>query len=358
MTSWLLLPFSALYGCILAIRNWLYDNNLFKSVQPKTYTLCVGNLTVGGTGKTPMIEFLIEWQRANSGLTAPPNGHVHTQYALATVSRGYGRQTRGFRLATPGDTAATIGDEPLQLYRKFSDFVRVCVSEKRVIAIQQLEERFPETQRILLDDAFQHRAVRAHLTIVLMDFNRPFYRDHPFPAGRLRERRVGARRADAIVVTKSPLTLSVAEQQRITEEINRYVRPNTPVFFAGLRYAQPVAFGDEVRNRPERVRLVTGLASAGPLEQHVREQFTLVEHRPFADHYAYTRADVLDLISGLQPDESILTTEKDWVKLAALLTPTEQKTLPFFYLPIAVQFLPGSAPAFDQFLQQHVGPLN
>jgi tetraacyldisaccharide 4'-kinase len=358
MTSWLLRPFSALYGCILAIRNWLYDNNLFKSVQPKTFTLCVGNLTVGGTGKTPMIEFLIKWQRANSGLTAAPYGNAHTQYALATVSRGYGRQTRGFRLATPSDTAATIGDEPLQLYRKFSDFVRVCVGERRVIAVQQLEERFPETQRILLDDAFQHRAVRAHLNVLLMDFNRPFYNDYPFPAGRLRERRQGARRADAIIVTKSPLTLSVAEQQHITEEINRYARSNTPVFFAGLRYAQPVAFGDGISGQPERVRLVTGLASAGPLEQYVREQFTLVEHRPFADHYAYTRADILKLINELQPGESILTTEKDWVKMAALLTPAEQNTLPFFYLPIAVQFLPGSASAFDQFLQRHVGPLN
>jgi tetraacyldisaccharide 4'-kinase len=367
MISWLLLPFSGVYGCILTIRNWLYDNNLFKSVQPQIYTLSVGNLTVGGTGKTPMIEFLIGRQRSVSGTFPGQTGDDQAKFTLATVSRGYGRQTRGFRIATNSDTAVTIGDEPLQLYRKFNAFVRVCVGERRVAAIQRLEERHPETKLVLLDDAFQHRAVRPHLNLLLMDFNRPFYEDHPFPAGRLRERRRGARRANAVVVTKSPLNLSISEQYRIIDQIRPYTRPDAPVFFAGLHYGRPVPFGnslgDEGRTSmspdvtsPERVRLVSGLANADPLEQYVRQHFTLVAHHRFADHYAYSRADVAQLISHCHPGEVLLTTEKDWVKLAALLTPDEQTTLPFFYLPIAVQFLPGSDTAFDQFLRQTADP--
>ena len=365
MVSWLLLPFSGVYGFILTIRNWLYDNNLFKSVQPETYTLSVGNLTVGGTGKTPMIEFLIERQRLISGVFPGQTGEDQAELTLATLSRGYGRQTRGFRIATGSDTAATIGDEPLQLYRKFKVSARVCVGERRVAAIQQLEERHPETRLILLDDAFQHRAVRPHLNLLLMDYNRPFYNDYPFPAGRLRERRRGAYRADAVIVTKTPLNLSVSEQHRIADQIGRYTQPDAPVFFAGLHYGRPVSFrtsSDDTRQRttalgsalPEHVRLVSGLANADPLERYVRQHFTLVEHHRFADHYAYSRADVTQLISHYHPGEAILTTEKDWVKLAALLTPAEQNTLPFFYLPIAVQFLPGSDAAFDRFLEKTV----
>ncbi|QKZ13901.1 tetraacyldisaccharide 4'-kinase [Spirosoma sp. KUDC1026] len=377
MLSWLLLPFSGLYGFILTIRNWLYDNNLFKSVQPETYTLSVGNLTVGGTGKTPMIEFLIERQRTIFGQIPDQTGHDPAKRPLATVSRGYGRQTRGFRIATDSDTATTIGDEPLQIYRKFRAEVRVCVGERRVAAIQQLTEQHPETQLVLLDDAFQHRAVRPHLSLMLMDINRPFYEDHPFPAGRLRERRQGANRADAIIVTKSPLDLSTGRQQRITEQIRRYTRPGTPVFFSGLQYGKPAAFTGTVSfpsfssevdasyigafreatfgsTFPERVRLVSGLANADPLERYVRQHFTLVTHDRFADHYAYTRADVTRLIRDLKPGEAILTTEKDWVKLAALLTPAEWQFVPFFYLPITVQFLPASAAAFEQFLRQTV----
>ncbi|WP_332367845.1 tetraacyldisaccharide 4'-kinase [Spirosoma telluris] len=191
--KWLLLPLSGLYGLVLDVRNWLYDSYLLKSIRPSVYSIGVGNLTVGGTGKTPMIEFLIK--RYAFLVT---NRLAET----ATLSRGYGRLTRGFRNANDTDTAETIGDEPLQLYRKFGTHVRVCVGERRADAIQKIQEIHPETKRILLDDAFQHRAVRPHLNILLMDYNRPFYDDYPFPAGRLRERRKGANRADVVVVTK------------------------------------------------------------------------------------------------------------------------------------------------------------
>lgn len=272
----------------------------------------------------------------------------------ATLSRGYGRRTSGFRIATEADTAETIGDEPLQLYRKFSPLIRVCVGERRVEASQKLLQQYPETKQILLDDAFQHRAVRPHLNLLLMDFNRPFYDDYPFPAGRLREPRNGARRADGIVVTKCPLNLWATEQQRIISRIRPYTRPETPIFFAGLQYSQPVSFAtNQVVMNLGAVVLVSGLANADPLEQHVRQTFRLHHHHRFADHYAYTRAELDRVLSALPPNTVLLTTEKDWVKLDPLLAPDERKTWPLYYLPITVQFLSGQEPAFRQFLDEN-----
>lgn len=342
--KWLLLPLSGLYGLVTDFRNWLFNNQLLKGIRPSVYTIGIGNLTVGGTGKTPMVEFLIKWYQ----LTDSEGGKQ-----TATLSRGYGRRTTGFRIATDSDTAATIGDEPLQLYRKFGSQVRVCVGERRVDAIEALLQRYPDTKRILLDDAFQHRAVQPQLNILLMDYNRPFYDDYPFPAGRLRERRRGARRADGIVVTKCPTNLWATEQARIVSRIRPNTRPDTPIFFAGLHYSNPVSFADHQANASLRtVILVSGLAKADPLEHYVRQAFQLRHHYRFADHYEYTRAELDNILTALPSDTTLLTTEKDWVKLDALLTPDERQKLPLFYLPIAVQFLSGQEVKFMAFLDK------
>ena len=340
----LLLPFSGLYGLITDVRNWLFDKRLMKSVRPNLLSISVGNLVVGGTGKTPMVELLIKWYTdAEPGATG----------ATATLSRGYGRRTTGFRNATDADTAATIGDEPLQLYRKFGTSIRVCVGERRADALRTLQQLHPETRRVLLDDAFQHRTVRPHLSILLTDYNRPFYEDYPFPAGRLRERRTGACRADIVVVTKCSPELPPADQQIIADRIHRYARPGVPVCFARLHYGPPVSFA---RNQPvgglRAVMLVSGLANADLLEKYVRQTFLLTRHHRFADHYAYTRADLDRLLTNLPADTALLTTEKDWVKLDALLTADERQRLPLFYLPIELWFLPGSEPAFRALLDE------
>lgn len=289
-----------------------------------------------------MIEFLIK-RSLRTG--AEPDG------STATLSRGYGRQTRGFRIATDGDTADTIGDEPRQLYRKFAPLVRVCVGERRVPALEALQQQHPETGRVLLDDAFQHRAVRPHLSLLLTDYTRPFYEDYPFPAGRLREGRTGARRADGIVVTKCPLNLEPTEQQKIRARIRRYTGPETPVFFAGLHYSYPVSFATHqpvlnLRN----VVLVSGLANADPLEQYVQQTFRLHHHYRYADHHNYTRPELDKLLATLPPDTALLTTEKDWVKLDALLSPDERANGHCYYLPVGVVFLEGQASAFARFL--------
>lgn len=271
--------------------------------------------------------------------------HLAGTRRLATLSRGYGRHTRGFRLATPTDTAATLGDEPLQLYRKFGradkPLALICVGERRAESLQQLWRDQPQIDTVLLDDAFQHRAVQPHLNLLLTDYNRPFYTDHPFPEGRLRESRWGARRADAVIVTKCPDALSASEQGSIAGRVRQYTRPGgvVPVFFTGLRYGKPVPFGRPSTNRPTDVVLVSGLANADPLEQYVRQQFRLLRHDRFADHYAYTRADYERIRANCPPGAALLTTEKDWVKLDALLTEAERATEPLYYLPVAVCFL-------------------
>ncbi|GAB3988550.1 tetraacyldisaccharide 4'-kinase [Spirosoma daeguense] len=312
------------------------------SFRPVIPTICVGNLTVGGTGKTPMVEFLIK--RSFMVEVGKAN---HT----VTLSRGYGRKTRGFRIATAIDTAATLGDEPLQLYRKFGQRIQVCVGERRAEAIQRIQQQFPETTQILLDDAFQHRAVQAHLNVLLMDYNRPFYEDYPFPTGRLREQRSGARRADVLVVTKCPINLWATEQQRIVSKIRPYTQTDTPVFFAGLRYDTPVAFSTKQADTSlQRVVLVSGLAQPEPLEQYVRQTYQLTQHHRFADHYAYTRTDLNKLLADIRPGIALLTTEKDWVKLDTLLTAEERNSLPLYYLPVAMQFLDQQETTFNKFL--------
>lgn len=328
-------PLSSLYGGLLDLRNSLYDAGWFAGFTPTQRCIAVGNLTVGGTGKTPAVTYLLRYLlHVDPALTGE----------LATISRGYGRKTRGFRIATPADTAETLGDEPLQLYQAFGEHalgnrVTVCVDERRANALQRLAAEQPAIGTVLLDDAFQHRAVRPHLNLLLSDYNRPFYEDVPFPGGRLRERRHGARRADAVIVTKCPQAPTPAERAEITARIGRYTRPETPVWFAGLHYDTPRRFGTHAPVQPAGpVLLVSGLADARPLEGYVRATWGLVDHVAYGDHHPYTRADVDRLLGTLPAGHTLLTTEKDRVKLMPLFTADELTSLPLAYLPVAMQF--------------------
>lgn len=334
MSNGLLRPFSWLYGGITDVRNQLYDTGVSQVYIPPVRTISVGNLTVGGTGKTPHVDYLLR--------------HLKAKYPVATLSRGYGRQTKGFRIATPADTADTIGDEPLLLYRKHGPGVLVTVGEKRAEAIPQLlasgnqpAER-AKIQTIVLDDAFQHRPVQPHLNILLTDYNRLFYKDHPFPAGRLRERRHGAKRADAVIVTKCPDNLSRDEMTSIQEALKPFVREAIPVFFTGLSYGKPVSFaGISADALPNELVLVTGIARPEPLENYVQEHFRMSSHLRFADHHRYSAKDLETIQAALPPGGVVLTTEKDFVKLQPLLAKIEGDVSRFYYLPIDVTFLAG-----------------
>ncbi|WP_460635762.1 tetraacyldisaccharide 4'-kinase [Larkinella harenae] len=331
----MLKPVNWLYGGITDIRNFLYDSSIISALSPSIYTISVGNITVGGTGKTPHVDYLLKLL-ADAG-------------PLATLSRGYGRRTKGFRIATDADTADTIGDEPLLLYRKHGSpsaerRITVSVGEKRAEAIPQLLASRPDLKIILLDDAFQHRPVTPHLNLLLTDYNRPFYEDEPFPGGRLRERRHGARRADAILVTKCPDGLKAADQDRIRHRIRAYSRADVPVFFTGLKYGTPVSFNEASgRERSaanlEKVVLVSGIAQSDPLEQYVKTHFSMIQHVRFADHYRYAHTDLRRIQRVLPEDGVILTTEKDFVKLDPLLGETGVDASNYYYLPIEIKFL-------------------
>jgi tetraacyldisaccharide 4'-kinase len=321
----LLFPFSWLYYLITQIRNRLYDRGLKPSVKFELPVICVGNLTVGGTGKTPMIEHLIRL--------------LQNKYKVATLSRGYGRATKGIRIAGPSENASTIGDEPFQFYTKFGNHITVAVGEERALAIPTILQECSDTQIILLDDGFQHRKVSPGFSVLLTDYHRPFYNDFLLPSGRLRESRWCAARADVIVVTKCPVQMSEDKMIEIERSIRHYAQK--PVFFTNIRYGNPTAFNNSPALPTKHIVLVTGIGNPKPLETYAKENYTFIKHLAFNDHHTYTEGDIQTLINlkDTHPQVSFLTTEKDKVKLD---TPQFQRMLnglPLFYIPIEIDFI-------------------
>ncbi len=325
----------------MALRNSLYDKGVLASEQFDIPVIAVGNLTVGGTGKTPHVEYLLR---------------LLQKYRVATLSRGYKRKTKGFVLADAQASAARLGDEPFQYFCDFKE-VTVAVSEDRVAGIRQLREQRPETEVIVLDDAMQHRPVQPSLNILVTDFYRPFFKDFVLPAGLLRERRKGAARADAVIMSKCPPGLSGQEQERLKLEIKKYTKPGTPVFFTAYSYGNPVSVGLQ-QPVSKQILLLTGIANAAPFKQYLlSEGYTIVQHLAYPDHYFYTEAD-LQRVQQLvkqhpQSNLSVLTTRKDAVKLASASLSGLVEQLPVFYIPIEVRFLQGAAD-FDELVLHHV----
>ncbi len=324
----ILWPLAALYDSITRFRNHLYNTGYQKTLDFTPFIISVGNLSVGGTGKSPMIEYL-------SDLLLKEN------YSVAILSRGYGRKTKGVRLATDEDTAETLGDEPYQFYRKYhSRSVPVVVAEERVLGVPEIIHHHPETQVILLDDAYQHRAIARNLNLLLTSFDRPFYRDWILPAGRLRESRSGAKRADVVIVTKCPENLSESQREQITHNVKMYTQEGTPVFFSSIHYGEPKPVFSTTE-LSEKVIAFSGIARPKLFQDYVRQHFLTQECITFADHHRYTEKDSKQLSKGAQQETgniSFITTEKDMVKL--IDDPAEWQALPIFYLPIETRFLP------------------
>lgn len=320
----LMYPFAALFNLVTSLRNWMYDQGFKPSVKFQIPVIGVGNLSAGGTGKTPLTEYLIRL--------------LAVDHKVATLSRGYGRKTKGFRIALPADNASTMGDEPYQFYQNFGADITVAVGEERALAIPTILQERPETEIILLDDAYQHRSVVPSFNILLSDYYRPFYKDLLLPAGRLRESRMGADRASVVVVTKCPLEMSEEEMIDIEKSIREYAEK--PVFFTHVRYGNPIAFGGP-KPITEHVVLVSGISNAKPFEHHVSQNYKVTRHFYFRDHHAYSVADMQRISRFVKqnPSLSILTTEKDKVKLASAEFSDLTQSLPLFYIPIEVQFI-------------------
>jgi tetraacyldisaccharide 4'-kinase len=322
----LLYPFAAIYNGVMRIRNHLYDSGQKPTFSFETAVISVGNLNVGGSGKTPMVEYLINLL----------GGHFPT----VTLSRGYRRETTGYRIAGSHDTARSIGDEPLQMFRKFGHLVHVAVGEDRVFAIPNILHEFPDTRVLLLDDALQQRSIRPNLSILLTSADRPFYRDFLLPFGRLRESRSGAHRADVVVVTKCREEMTNSEHDEMTLRIRKYAG-DKPVFFSTIGYGDPVPMRDG-NLFSGSVVLVTGIANASPIESYCASRFPLLRHFRFADHHKYTLSnlDEIDRFIRAQGKEVvILTTEKDMAKLDSPEFERYMGSWKWFFLPIRQVFL-------------------
>lgn len=285
---------------ITDVRNYLYDTGLFTSKSFNIPIINVGNITVGGTGKSPQVEYLIRLFQDSHDIT--------------TLSRGYGRKTRGFILADHTANAETIGDEPMQFYQKFRDKITVAVGEKRVAAIEQILKQKPDTEIVILDDAFQHRAVKPSLNILLIDYNRPIDEDYPFPAGRLRERRHGAKRADVVVITKSPSGLTLDQQESFKNRLLPFVKKNTPILFTKILYGKPINCCSKPGTLPDKasILLISGIAKPELFENYARQNFKITSHLIFKDHHSYLEKDIVAIVSNLTSNAKvILMTEKD-----------------------------------------------
>jgi tetraacyldisaccharide 4'-kinase len=334
MLRLLLFPFSIIYDLITRVRNYLYNIGHKSSFKFDVPVISVGNLNVGGSGKTPRTEYIIRLLSVNN--------------KLATLSRGYGRRSKGFRVANENDNATTIGDEPYQLFRKFNDNVIVTVGEDRAFAIPNILQESDDIDAILLDDAFQHRAVTPSFSILVTDYNRPFTRDYVLPAGNLRESRRGASRADVVVVTKCP-SQKVA-MDAYTIDIQKYAG-NKPVFFTTLKYGDLIPFGN-LSTPTGKIVLVTGIANPKPLVEHLVMRFETVKHFQYRDHHSFTESDLNEIHFEVQQrsDVSILTTEKDMVRLRSMPGVAAH---PWFYIPVEIEFIKNGS-EFDTLIAQQV----
>ena len=323
----LLLPFAIIYWFFIWLRNFLYNKNIFKSASFGLPVICVGNLSVGGTGKSPMVEWLVEKLRSD--------------FKLATVSRGYKRKTRGYVLANEHSTALDIGDEPMQFHLKFPG-VPVVAGEERLVAIPQLLHDKPEVEAIILDDAFQHRSIKAGLNILLTDYNNLFTRDFYLPTGDLRDVKSSYKRADIMVVTKCKPELGEEEANKIRKELKPLAHQS--VFFTEIEYAPAFHITDHSMyhlDEETEVLLVTGIANPSPLKNFVEEHSLTYYMMQYRDHHIFRIDDLRDIKKRFVSIEGrkkiILTTEKDAVRLVKFKYELHQ--LPFYVIPVRHHFL-------------------
>ena len=306
----LLSPFAILYDFITRCRNWFFDIGILKIHRfPDLKIISVGNLSVGGTGKTPMVEYLIRWM-------------IMRNQKIAVLSRGYGRKTKGVRVAESFDSPRTLGDEPFVYYKYFGKKIKVVVAERRVEGIRKIKLAFPEIRIILLDDSFQHRSLGVDFSILLTTVAKPFWKDFPMPVGKLREARKGWRRADFLILTKADSDTSVPNKFNIPNAVT-CVNYESPRMMSGILKDQIFA--------------IAGLADNQPFFDHIRMAYSLTDVRGFSDHHNYSEKDI-QLFLDKSSDVSILTTSKDAVKLSSF---NQMKKVSWGYIPISVKFAKG-----------------
>lgn len=338
-----LFPFSILYGAVIVWRNKLYDLGLFKSARFDIPVICVGNLVVGGAGKSPATEYLV---------------HLLAEHKIAILSRGYGRKTKGFILADGTATAQTIGDEPMQFYNKFPQ-VTVAVCEDRVKGINLLKDSH---DLILMDDAYQHRRVQPGFSVLLFEYQKLLRPQLLLPAGNLREPFTGYKRAQAVLVTKAPVNLTSAERLKCTRKFDEKYVGKTAFSFITYGRLKHLFSGKEqpceAITTDTSVFLLTGIANPLPLLTHLKKHSQNIHHHDYPDHHQFSRHNLEQLVRAFNRDATkekiIITTEKDAQRLLDVTFKELLLNLPVFYLPMKIELQKEDKATFDQKILDYV----
>lgn len=341
----LLAPFSLLYGFGISLRDFFYRRGLLKGVEFNVPVISVGNLSIGGAGKTPHIEYLIRL--------------LKDYVEIATLSRGYKRKTKGFLTVHPQNTAQQVGDEPLQFKRKYPD-IMVTVSESRTFAVPEIMKIKPDMQVILLDDAFQHRSIKPGLNVLLTEFERPFTKDFLLPSGRLREWRSAYERADVIIVSKCPIDVTAEEKEQFRADIKPL--PHQKLYFSYYDYFPPYYIFNPRYIAPLKsdwdVILICAIARTDYLVGYLEEKVNSVTVLEYEDHHNFSKFDIGHLKSNFDALESkkkiIITTEKDAMRLEEHRQYLIENQLPIFSLPVEVKFHFEEGEAFDEQVRDYL----
>ena len=327
----------------MGIRNKAFDAGVLKSREFDVPTICIGNISVGGTGKTPHTEYIIRL--------------LKEKYSIAVLSRGYGRKSKGYVKACSTSAMEQIGDEPFQIKEKFND-IDVAVCEKRVKGIEELLAGNDSLQAILLDDAFQHRYVKAGLYVLLIDSNRPLWNDNVIPFGRLRESIAAVERADIVIFTKCK---GISDEQKTKYRSFIKEANDVPVYFSTVRYGKTYSLFNTTDSRvgidgEESILLVTGIANPLPLKKELEERGAKVELMQYADHYNFTNADLDDIAQRFLKGghTRIATTEKDATRIKQHAEALQSIRDKFFVVPIEVEFMDGEEKLFNQNIYNYV----
>ncbi len=350
----LLFPLSLIYGSAVRIRNLLFDLSILRSAEFNFPVIAVGNLTVGGTGKTPHVEYLVRL--------------IKDDHYPAVLSRGYKRKSNGFKVAEVNSLSDEVGDEPLQVKRKFPEII-VAVESKRVKGINEIIKRYPEVKTVILDDAFQHRWVSAGFNILLTDYNNLITRDYLMPYGRLREHRSCRRRADIILVTRSPENMSAMERRLIAKEIDPASFQH--LYFTSVVYHEPVnLFYPEtspvsltkMETLSTNFLLLAGIANPGHFFGYVSGICSRVTTLRYPDHHSYTNTDITRIaeVYNSLPVENrcIITTEKDAARLSGIKEVEELFGNSIYYIPIGIRFLNDDETEFNNYILNYVRKVN
>ena len=320
LTKVIMFPFSVVYGLIIIIRNMLFDFGVIKSKKFKAKIISVGNLIMGGSGKTPHVEFIVRLLLDNN-------------LPISIISRGYKRDTKGLISLSEKDNFMTVGDEPMQYFKKFKGKLDVIVSEDRQKAIQLSEKKGIEY--IVMDDAYQQRSIETDCNLLISSIKRPFYDDRLFPIGRLREFKCNADRADVLIFSGCNIDITKKEKRTFESKAKKYLKKNTPILFSGITYDKPKKiFGEKIK---KNIVAISSIAYPADFFMYVDDNFKLIETYNFPDHHKYRDQDIIKILKNHGENITILTTEKDAVKLCEYRHLLEGISV--YYVPINITFL-------------------